>query len=317
MPNGATKDGTGLAQQLQNVQLKMGKIVLHSGTIDYISNAGDKNGNPVTITIDIDLYIKNGNKMLNGKDCLDNWIPKDPSTGKPDTSKRYTVKDFVAKDPQFFNKNGFAFRLGWVNHNDNKGTTLAQDPRFSKWEDITSGKEAEALGEVIQKFSEYLKYEPGRGNDIGKKDNVSTSFAVEYSDMFNLAESFMGTLSYLKVNRKVTPSVKTKEQYYVLSENAWGDGVIRDPEGYLKNFINNSVMTCKTYDDFAKLAKSSVSINFMPLSEDCSYKTRLPYNRYGMLTQSNPLYEATVVVSFRNDETVKTINNLGISKIAK
>lgn len=167
--------------------------------------------------------------------------------------------------------------------------------------------------------------EPERGKDLGAVQNQNTqpvanpseSFNISYSDMFNLAESFMGTLSYLKVNRFITVDNASNDQYYVLSENAWGDGIVKDPENYLNKFVETVNETCKTYDDFAHLAKSSVSINFMPLTEDCTYKTRLPYNRFQMLTVSNPLYESTMIVTFNDDQTVKNITNLGISKIAK
>ena len=191
---------------------------------------------------------------------------------------------------------------------------MAQDPRFSKWEDITSGKEAEALNELVQKFSEYLKYEPGRGGDIGKKEE---SFNVTYSDMFNLAESFMGTLSYLNVHRFIKPEQKTKEQFYVLSENAWGDGVTTNPVAKLNEFVDNTLKNCREFNDFTRLAKSSVSINFMPITEDCSYKTVLPYNRYKMLTEVNPLYEATVILSFDMFGNVDKVINKGVTKICK
>jgi hypothetical protein len=290
----------------------------------------DMNNNPVNIIIEIDLYIKKGEdgkpRMLSGKEFQDSWTANLPQ--KNDKSK-YTIKDYLAKDgDQFFANNGIAFRLGWINHNDTKGITLAQDPRFSKWEDIASGKEAEALNELVQKFSEYLKYEPGRGGDAGKKQeqpidastqttSVSTSFNITYSDMFNLAESFMGTLSYLNVHRFIKPEQKTKEQFYVLSENAWGDGVTINPVAKLNEFVDNTLKNCKEYNDFTKLAKSSVSINFMPITEDCSYKTVLPYNRYKMLTEVNPLYEATVILSFDMFGNVDKVINKGVTKICK
>ena len=193
---------------------------------------------------------------------------------------------------------------------------------------MPSGKETEALNELVQKFSEYLKYEPGRGGDAGKKQeqpidastqttSVSTSFNITYSDMFNLAESFMGTLSYLNVHRFIKPEQKTKEQFYVLSENAWGDGVTINPVAKLNEFVDNTLKNCKEYNDFTKLAKSSVSINFMPITEDCSYKTVLPYNRYKMLTEVNPLYEATVILSFDMFGNVDKVINKGVTKICK
>lgn len=152
---------------------------------------------------------------------------------------------------------------------------------------------------------------------VTQPQSVSASFSVTYSDMFNLAESFMGTLSYLNVHRFIKPEQRTKEQYYVLSENAWGDGVTVNPVAKLNEFIKNTLATCETYDDFTRLSKSSVSINFMPVNEDCSYKTVLPYNRYQMLTEANPLYEATVILSFDQFGAVSNIIDKGVTKICK
>ena len=331
-PSGTENDSTGLSQQVSNIQFKAGSVTaFHSGSMTYTcKDITDMNNNPVNIIIEIDLYIKKGEdgkpRMLSGKEFQDSWTANLPQ--KNDKSK-YTIKDYLAKDgDQFFANNGIAFRLGWINHNDTRGITLAQDPRFSKWEDIASGKEAEALNELVQKFSEYLKYEPGRGGDAGKKQeqpidastqttSVSTSFNITYSDMFNLAESFMGTLSYLNVHRFIKPEQKTKEQFYVLSENAWGDGVTINPVAKLNEFVDNTLKNCKEYNDFTRLAKSSVSINFMPITEDCSYKTVLPYNRYKMLTEVNPLYEATVILSFDMFGNVDKVINKGVTKICK
>ena len=141
----------------------------------------------------------------------------------------------------------------------------------------------------------------------------NASYHIEYSKLFNLAESFMGTLSYLKVHRNI--SIDSNDTYYVLSENAWGDGSVRNPIDYLKNRINESDKF-NTYDDFARYAKSSVSINFIPVNEE-EYKTVLPYNRYQMLTESNPLYESLVFVSFDNTEDRKVKNIIKVDEIQK
>ena len=151
----------------------------------------------------------------------------------------------------------------------------------------------------------------------GNSQNISASFNITYSDMFNLAESFMGTLSYLNVHRFIKAEQPTKEEFYVLSENAWGDGVTMNPVAKLNEFVESTLKTCQRIEDFTRLAKSSVSVNFMPLSEDCSYKTTLPYNRYKMLTEVNPLYEATVILSFDPLGNVNKVINKGVTKICK
>ena len=70
-----------------------------------------------------------------------------------------------------------------------------------------------------------------------------------------------------------------------------------------------------TFDELAKLAKNSHSINLIKIAEDCSYNTAFPYNRYQMLTASNPLYEGLVIVRFDSRGNLVESIRTGIKKI--
>lgn len=157
------------------------------------------------------------------------------------------------------------------------------------------------------------------GGDDNQQDNVSSSFTVEYDKYFNIAESFMSSFGFnganqLHVNRTIK-GPESKLTYYALSENAWGDGSKLDPEKYLKESLDNILKKNSTYDDFAKLAKSSHTINLVKIAEDCSYNTAFPYNRYQMLTAANPLYEALVIVRFDEEGNLVEAIRTGVKKI--
>ncbi len=306
------KDNTGTAQQLASLQLKHGSIVYKNGWVGYISNEiKNVKGDAAAFIIDIDSFNEHMFTVADAKQLQ----RKDNQT---------QIKLAVNAD-EFFNKWPLCYRLGLTNHNDIKSLDAPASEKFTNFYKIDSGQEQEAIKQLIEVFVKQLVYEPQRGNDVPREEQPAApqttaqpeSFNVTYSDMFNLAESFMGTLSYLNVHRFIKPEQRTKEQYYVLSENAWGDGVTVNPVAKLNEFIKNTLATCETYDDFTRLAKSSVSINFMPVNEDCSYKTVLPYNRYQMLTEANPLYEATVILSFDQFGAVSNIIDKGVTKICK
>ena len=165
--------------------------------------------------------------------------------------------------------------------------------------------------------------EPVRGENLGGGNRQTTataeSFSIEYDKYFNVAESFMSSFGFNRANKlhvnRTIKSPKSKLTYYALSENAWGDGSKLDPEKYIKESLDNILAKNSTYDEFAKLAKNSHSINLIKIAEDCSYNTALPYNRYQMLTAANPLYEGLVIVRFDERGKLAESIRLGVKKI--
>ena len=215
--------------------------------------------------------------------------------------------------------------IGIVVSIDNHGHGDIKPPYHAAKLDKESIKKA--FTEVISDLVKLQIIEPVRGENLGGESKQETtqpvatpeSFSIEYDKYFNVAESFMSSFGMtgankLHVNRTIK-APKTKYTYYALSENAWGDGSKLDPEKYLRESLDNMLNKYKTFDEFAALAKNSHSINLIKIAEDCSYNTAFPYNRYQMLTASNPLYEGLVIVRFDSEGNLVESIRTGIKKI--
>ena len=207
--------------------------------------------------------------------------------------------------------------IGIVVSIDNHGHGDVKPPYHAAKLDKESIKKA--VVEVINDLVKLQIIEPVRGENLGGGTATAESFSIEYDKYFNIAESFMSSFGFngankLHVNRTIK-APKSKLTYYALSENAWGDGSKLDPEKYIKESLDNILAKNSTYDEFAKLAKNSHSINLIKIAEDCSYNTALPYNRYQMLTVANPLYEGLVIVRFDERGKLAESIRLGVKKI--
>ena len=207
--------------------------------------------------------------------------------------------------------------IGIVVSIDNHGHGDVKPPYHAAKLDKESIKKA--VVEVINDLVKLQIIEPVRGENLGGGTATAESFSIEYDKYFNVAESFMSSFGFngankLHVNRTIK-APKSKLTYYALSENAWGDGSKLDPEKYIKESLDNILAKNSTYDEFAKLAKNSHSINLIKIAEDCSYNTALPYNRYQMLTAANPLYEGLVIVRFDKRGKLAESIRLGVKKI--
>ena len=207
--------------------------------------------------------------------------------------------------------------IGIVVSIDNHGHGDIKPPYHAAKLDKESIKKA--CAEVINDLVKLQIIEPVRGENLGGGTATAESFSIEYDKYFNVAESFMSSFGFsgankLHVNRTIK-APKSKLTYYALSENAWGDGSKLDPEKYIKESLDAILAKNSTYDEFAKLAKNSHSINLIKIAEDCSYNTALPYNRYQMLTAANPLYEGLVIVRFDKRGKLAESIRLGVKKI--
>ena len=222
-------------------------------------------------------------------------------------------KIYIAAQPRTDNKNITVDLIlvsgDGTNYDEIKFRGAQKDAYVSLTAPINAQNVKQGIETIVNYYKKYA----------GKYTIEESNITVEYDKYFNVAESFMSSFGFngankLHVNRTIkTP--KSKLTYYALSENAWGDGSKLDPEKYIKESLDAILAKNSTYDEFAKLAKNSHSINFIKIDEDCSYNTALPYNRYQMLTAANPLYEGLVVVRF--DERGKLVEaiRLGVKKI--
>ena len=222
-------------------------------------------------------------------------------------------KIYIAAQPRTDNKNITVDLIlvsgDGTNYDEIKFRGAQKDAYVSLTAPINAQNVKQGIETIVNYYKQYA----------GKYTIEESNITAEYDKYFNVAESFMSSFGFngankLHVNRTIK-APKSKLTYYALSENAWGDGSKLDPEKYIKESLDAILAKNSTYDEFAKLAKNSHSINFIKIDEDCSYNTALPYNRYQMLTAANPLYEGLVVVRF--DERGKLVEaiRLGVKKI--
>ncbi len=222
-------------------------------------------------------------------------------------------KIYIAAQPRTDNKNITVDLIlvsgDGTNYDEIKFRGAQKDAYVSLTAPINAQNVKQGIETIVNYYKKYA----------GKYTIEESNITVEYDKYFNVAESFMSSFGFngankLHVNRTIK-APKSKLTYYALSENAWGDGSKLDPEKYIKESLDAILAKNSTYDEFAKLAKSSHTINLIKIDEDCSYNTALPYNRYQMLTAANPLYEGLVVVRF--DERGKLVEaiRLGVKKI--
>ena len=222
-------------------------------------------------------------------------------------------KIYIAAQPRTDNKNITVDLIlvsgDGTNYDEIKFRGAQKDAYVSLTAPINAQNVKQGIETIVNYYKQYA----------GKYTIEESNITVEYDKYFNVAESFMSSFGFngankLHVNRTIK-APKSKLTYYALSENAWGDGSKLDPEKYIKESLDAILAKNSTYDEFAKLAKNSNSINLIKIAEDCSYNTALPYNRYQMLTAANPLYEGLVVVRF--DERGKLVEaiRLGVKKI--
>ena len=222
-------------------------------------------------------------------------------------------KIYIAAQPRTDNKNITVDLIlvsgDGTNYDEIKFRGAQKDAYVSLTAPINAQNVKQGIETIVNYYKQYA----------GKYTIEESNITVEYDKYFNVAESFMSSFGFngankLHVNRTIK-APKSKLTYYALSENAWGDGSKLDPEKYIKESLDAILAKNSTYDEFAKLAKSSHTINLIKIDEDCSYNTALPYNRYQMLTAANPLYEGLVVVRFDKRGKLVEAIRLGVKKI--
>ena len=222
-------------------------------------------------------------------------------------------KIYIAAQPRTDNKNITVDLIlvsgDGTNYDEIKFRGAQKDAYVSLTAPINAQNVKQGIETILNYYKQYA----------GKYTIEESNITVEYDNYFNVTESFMSSFDFnganrLHVNRTIK-APKSKLTYYALSENAWGDGSKLDPEKYIKEALDAILAKNSTYDEFAKLAKNSHSINLIKIAEDCSYNTALPYNRYQMLTASNPLYEGLVIVRFDERGKLAEAIRLGVKKI--
>ena len=156
-------------------------------------------------------------------------------------------------------------------------------------------------------------------SDIEAHESLSTeskhkheSFTIQY-----VSPDINESLTTVTLVRNMV--LESNDNMYVVSINTWGDGSRINPKQHLEESIKNLVNSAKTYSDIAHNAKKDKNIKLLPLTESVTYQVPMPYNRYAILTNGNPLYEAVAVITVdaTPDHNITSSNFIGVTRIVK
>ena len=139
-------------------------------------------------------------------------------------------------------------------------------------------------------------------------ENVVISYSVS-----NMNES------YNSVSIKRDMVFENSKSTYVLSTFAWGDGTVLYPSNYVKESIETIINNANDYYDIASVAKRDKSVKLVPITESLIYNIPMPHNRYAVLTNGNPLYEAVAIIKVDDsvDHNIVASRFIGVNRITK
>ena len=112
---------------------------------------------------------------------------------------------------------------------------------------------------------------------------------------------------------------ESNKNAYLVSMTGWGDGSRHNPAKFLEESVKSVICNATSYSDIAKVAKKDKNLNILPLTESTTYQVPMPYNRYAILTNGNPLYEAVAVITIdaTPDHNITSSNFIGVTRIIK
>ena len=144
----------------------------------------------------------------------------------------------------------------------------------------------------------------------GSKDN--NSFTIQY-----VSPAINESMTAVKLVRNAV--FESNKNAYLVSMTCWGDGSTHNPVKFLEESVKSVVYAATSYSDIAKSAKKDKNLNILPLTESVTYQVPMPYNRYEILTNGNPLYEAVAVITIdaTPDHNITSSNFIGVTRIVK
>ena len=112
---------------------------------------------------------------------------------------------------------------------------------------------------------------------------------------------------------------ESNKNAYLVSMTCWGDGTRINPTKFLEESVKSIVYDATSYSDIATAAKKDKNLNILPLTESVTYQVPMPYNRYAILTNGNPLYEAVAVITIdaTPDHNITSSKFIGVTRIVK
>lgn len=149
----------------------------------------------------------------------------------------------------------------------------------------------------------------------GKPENgqiVSTSFTIQY-----VSPAINESMTAVKLVRNAV--FESNKNAYLVSMTCWGDGSRNNPVKFLEESVKSVLHDATSYSDIANAAKKDKNLNILPLTESVTYQVPMPYNRYAILTNGNPLYEAVAVVTIdaTPDHNITSSKFIGVTRIVK
>ena len=193
----------------------------------------------------------------------------------------------IKDDSKFANSDNADGSQGVNGNNLNKDNTQVQNPQTS-----TAQQE--------------LNKQPENGQ------NVSTSFTIQY-----VSPAINESMTAVKLVRNTV--FESNKNAYLVSMTCWGDGSRINPTKFLEESVKSVVNDATSYSDIANAAKKDKNLNVLPLTESATYQVPMPYNRYAILTNGNPLYEAVAVITIdaTPDHNITSSKFIGVTRIVK
>ena len=208
-------------------------------------------------------------------------------------------------------KNNLKGRLYFVKIVDGKEISDAAIGRNSV---IVGGNSEQELLMNIKKGLEQLiiSYTSEKSNIQENKEDVLESIKLEYTH-----SAVNESMTAVKLVRNAV--FESNKNAYLVSMTCWGDGSRHNPAKFLEESVKAVVYTAGSYSDIAKSAKKDKNLSILPLTESVTYQVPMPYNRYAILTNGNPLYEAVAVITIdaTPDHNITSSKFIGVTRIVK
>lgn len=146
----------------------------------------------------------------------------------------------------------------------------------------------------------------------GDGDGAHESFAIQY-----VSPTINESMTAVKLVRNAV--FESNKNAYLVSMTCWGDGSRNNPVKFLEESVKSVVYDATSYSDIANAAKKDKNLNILPLTESVTYQVPMPYNRYAILTNGNPLYEAVAVITIdaTPDHNITSSKFIGVTRIVK
>lgn len=153
-----------------------------------------------------------------------------------------------------------------------------------------------------------LNKQPENVNGLKNND----SFTIQY-----VSPAINESMTAVKLVRNAV--FESNKNTYLVSMTCWGDGSRNNPVKFLEESVKSVVHDATSYSDIANAAKKDKNLNILPLTESVTYQVPMPYNRYAILTNSNPLYEAVAVITIDTtpDHNITSSKFIGVTRIVK